>query len=88
MFLSRLVSLFSRIEAVETLSALGQKKNFEMFFKDQQMAISQTFSNFLPGIVMALAKIATGDEKQGHKLTVVSDVYDFVFCSLIHFVLL
>nr|XP_027222889.1 TELO2-interacting protein 1 homolog [Penaeus vannamei] len=69
-----------RIEAVETLSALGQKKNFEMFFKDQQMAISQTFSNFLPGIVMALAKIATGDEKQGHKLTVAA------ITTWIHFV--
>ncbi|XP_063598844.1 TELO2-interacting protein 1 homolog [Penaeus indicus] len=69
-----------RIEAIETLSALGQKKNFEMFLKDQQMAISQTFSNFLPGIVMALAKIATGDEKQGHKLTVVA------ITTWIHFV--
>ncbi|XP_064079080.1 TELO2-interacting protein 1 homolog [Macrobrachium nipponense] len=58
-----------RIEAIVCLSALGQKKFFTNISEAKQDNLSSTFTNFLPGIVTGLAKIANGDEKQGHKIT-------------------
>ncbi|XP_045600522.2 TELO2-interacting protein 1 homolog isoform X1 [Procambarus clarkii] len=61
-----------KIQAMETLLVLGQKKLFDILSNQQQDILSSTFANFLPGIVTALTKVATGDEKQGHKVTAVA----------------
>lgn len=67
---------FIRIQAIETLSALGLQKSFGTLTTEQQKILSCTFANFLPGIVIALTKVATADEKQSHKVTAVS-ISDF-----------
>ncbi|XP_042241864.1 TELO2-interacting protein 1 homolog [Homarus americanus] len=61
-----------KIQAMETLSALGQQKTFHTLSSQDQNLLSYTFANFLPGIVLALTKVATADEKQGHKVTAVA----------------
>lgn len=58
-----------KLQAIETLLSLGQKKSFESLPKQQQDVLSTTYANFLPGILMALTRVATADEKQGHKVT-------------------
>ncbi|XP_068241736.1 TELO2-interacting protein 1 homolog [Palaemon carinicauda] len=58
-----------RLEAIDCLLALGQKKFFSNKSVVKQNNLSFHFTNFLPGIVTGLAKIANGDEKQGHKIT-------------------
>lgn len=58
-----------KLQALETLSALGLQKSFSTLTAEQQNILSCTFANFLPGIVIGLTKVATADEKQGHKIT-------------------
>lgn len=62
----------TRIQAMETLLSLGQQKVLDTLTAEQHGNLSSTFANFLPGIVLALTKVATADEKQGSKVTAVS----------------
>ncbi|XP_076062702.1 telo2 interacting protein 1 [Oratosquilla oratoria] len=57
-----------KVCCMEVLLALGQKHNKEMWSIQEMEDIGQVFSNFLPGIVLGLGKVATGDDKQGQRV--------------------
>ncbi|KOX73245.1 TELO2-interacting protein 1 like protein [Melipona quadrifasciata] len=62
-----------RLEAVETIMALCQisdeSNQFDPVWHDQ---VADIIMLFLPGIVSGLQEIATGNETQGHKLTMIA----------------
>ncbi|KAK1135126.1 hypothetical protein K0M31_007897 [Melipona bicolor] len=62
-----------RLEAVETIMALCQisdeSNQFDPVWHDQ---VADIIMLFLPGVVSGLQEIATGNETQGHKLTMIA----------------
>ena len=41
--------------------------------------VGATFSSFLPGITMAMTRVATGDIKQGHVVIGVSNMTSYIY---------
>lgn len=64
---------FYRLQAIQTVQKLGFMSARSPLTKQERDKFSETFVNFLPGILQAMTKVAKESDIQGSKIIAVSD---------------